>query len=133
MTDGGSWMRAVAKVVGVLFIVAALYGFVDAGFAMDSTPLLGVFPVNALLNLVHLTLGIWGYAASRADTPSGHFARWAGVIFIAMGATGFAIENPFDLLPLGDANRFLHVGVGVVLLAIGLIDAARPRVRVRSR
>jgi hypothetical protein len=126
-------MRAIAKVVGVLFMVGALYGFVDAGFGMDSSLLAGIFPVNAVLNLVHLVLGIWGYSASRADGPSGHFCRWAGVIFIALGGVGFAIERPFDLLPLGGADRFLHLGVGVVLLAAGLVDAARPRAYHRSR
>ena len=126
-------MRSIAKVVGVLFIVGALYAFVDTGFGMDTSMLMELFPVNALLNIVHLGLGVWGYASSRADTPAGHFCRWAGVVFIVLGVLGFAIETPFDLLPIGGADRFLHVGVGVVLLVTGLIDSARPRAYHRPR
>ena len=126
-------MRAIAKVVGVLFIVAALYAFVDTGFGMDRTMLLGLFPVNAMLNIVHLVLGIWAYSSSRADTPAGHFCRWGGVLFIVLGLIGFAVDTPFDLIPLGGNDRFLHIGVGVVLLVTGLIDAARPRAYHRAR
>jgi len=126
-------MRWIAKVVGVLFIVGTLYAFVDTGFGMDTTMLLGLFPVNALLNIVHLGLGVWSYSSSRADTPAGHFCRWGGVVFIALGALGFAVDNSFDLLPMGGADRFLHLGVGLVLLVTGLIDAARPRAYRRPR
>lgn len=126
-------MRSIAKVFGVMLIVGALYGFVDTGFAIDRTLLMGIFPVNALLNIVHLALGIWGYSSSRSDSLAGHFCRWAGVVFLAMGAAGFAIDTLFDLLPLGGADRFLHLGVGIVLLATGLVDATKPRPYHRTR
>ena len=126
-------MRAIAKVFGVLFIVGALYGFVDTGFGLEPSLLLGSFPVNAVLNIVHLGLGIWGYASSRDNTLAGHFCRWAGVVFLALGAAGFAVDMLLGLLPLGGDDRFLHLGVGVVLLAVGLIDATKPRPYHRSR
>ena len=72
-------MRWIAKVVGVLFIVGTLYAFVDTGFGMDTTMLLGLFPVNALLNIVHLGLGVWSYSSSRAGASSEESSRGGGV------------------------------------------------------
>jgi len=126
-------MRSIVKVVGVLFIVVALWAFVDTGFGMETSLLMGQFQVNAVHNLAHLALGIWGYASSRTDSASGHYSRWAGAVFLALGAMGFAMENPLDLMPIGGADRFLHLGVGLLLLSVGLVEASRPRASRRMR
>jgi hypothetical protein len=126
-------MRVIAKLVGVLFIIAALWGFVETGFAMETSLLMGIFPVNAMHNVAHLLLGVWGYASSQTDKAAGRYGRFGGVLYLILGATGFVVENPMDLLPIGGADRFLHLGVGALLLIGGLVDAARPAPRNRSR
>lgn len=126
-------MRIIAKFVGVLFIVAGLWGFADSGLAMDTTVLLGIFPVNALHNILHLVLGVWAYASSQAEDSAGRFCRFGGAIYLALGAGSFISDNPFELMPIGGGDRFLHLGVGLFLFLAGLADLARPRPRARAR
>lgn len=126
-------MRSIARIFGVFLIVTALWGFVDAGFGLDTVVLIEIFPVNVLHNIAHLLLGIWGYASSQQERAAGHYCRWAGVIFLVLGGVGYAVENPLDLFPLGGADRFLHLGLGAVLLVAGLVDAARPQPGHRRR
>lgn len=126
-------MRGIAKVVGVLFIVVALWGFVETGFGMETSLLMGVFPVNAMHNVAHLVLGIWGYASSQTEEMAGRFCRFGGVVFLVLGGLGFVLANPLDLMPIGGADRWLHLGVGALLLMAGLVAAARPTPRVRQR
>ncbi len=126
-------MRGIAKVTGVLFIVAALWGFVETGFGMETSLLMGVFPVNAMHNIAHMALGVWGYASSQTEATAGRFCRFGGVVLLVLGGVGFVIANPLDLMPIGGDDRWLHLGVGAFLLMAGLVDAARPTPRTRQR
>jgi hypothetical protein len=56
--------RAFAKWIGLAYLAIAAWGFI----AGDGGTLLGVFPVNAESNVLHLALGGLGLAAARA-TP----------------------------------------------------------------
>jgi hypothetical protein len=74
---GSTIIRGFALVFAIVYLVVGILGFVPALVQpADHAPdlavqayhgrLLGLFPVNLLHNGVHLLIGIWGIAASRA-------------------------------------------------------------------
>lgn len=111
----------VAKVVGVVFILVGLLGFVN-------NPILGLFGVNLLHNLVHLLSGIVLVAAGFA--ANGAYARVTnqvfGVVYLLVAILGFLrIETFIDLLALDAGGvspvwgNILHLLLAVVFLAVG--------------
>lgn len=118
-------LQKLAGVFGVIFILVAVLGFISPGglvMTMDPTTgmVLGIFPVNLLHNIVHLAFGVWGLVASRSWSGSKSFFSVAGVIYIVLTLLGFLSPTGFGLVPLGGANIWLHVVLGVVMLGIGL-------------
>ena len=108
--------RTVAAIFGVVYLVAGI-----AGFILDS-PLFGLFPVNALHNIVHVVLGailIWG----MMNTASAILAnRWVGVLLIVLGVVGiFAGTSLDNLVPLGGNDVWLHLASGVVLAGVSMM------------
>jgi len=113
-----------ALVFGIGFLLVAILGFVQGGMSMEDDPglapkVLGLFPVNLLHNLVHLAFGIWGLAASRTHLAARAYCRIAAVIYLVLTVLGFVAPNGFGLVPLGGADTFLHLVLGVALAAVG--------------
>ena len=60
--------QRLSQVFGIVFLIVGLAGFVVTGGSMEANHetaprLLGMFPVNALHNVVHLLFGVWGLLA----------------------------------------------------------------------
>jgi len=49
--------QTTARGFGVVFLLVGVLGLVTTPFSMSSELILGLFPVNALHNLVHLVFG----------------------------------------------------------------------------
>jgi hypothetical protein len=94
--------------------------------SMESAPrLLGLFPVNALHNVVHLLFGAWGLAASRSASAAAQYCTAGGAIYLVLAVLGLVIPTTFGLIPIGGNDIWLHALLGVVLLGAGL-QARRP-------
>ena len=96
--------------------LALLFGIFYAGLGLlglmpGSGALLGLFPDNMALTLVHLTMGTWALAAyfGRGSTQS--YARSAAFIFAALGLMGMVdgLDSLFGLMPLHGPNVWLHL------------------------
>jgi hypothetical protein len=75
----GSAARGAALVVGVLYIVLCVLGFIATsnngiGFVAENDTLLKLVPVNNEDNVLHLILGITGLIAAFATRPVGRAA-----------------------------------------------------------
>jgi hypothetical protein len=75
----GSAARGAALVVGVLYIVLCVLGFIATsnngiGFVAENDTLLKLVPVNNEDNVLHLILGITGVIAAFATRPVGRAA-----------------------------------------------------------
>jgi hypothetical protein len=119
-----SFVQRVAQVFGVVFLLAALAGFIAAGTSMDPHVMtapraFGLFPVNTLHNLVHAIFGVWGLLASRSFGGSKNYAQVSGVLFIALTVLGYLAPDGFGLLPLGGNDILLHAFLGIPLAIIG--------------
>lgn len=118
-------MQQVARLFGAVFLLVGVLGFVASGMSMEADPamaprVLGLFPVNAAHNVIHLLFGVWGLAASRTVSGAAQFAKGAGAIYVVLAIAGFVIPTTFGLIPIGGHDIWFHAVIGVVLLAVGL-------------
>lgn len=123
-----------ALVFGVLFLLVGIAGFfVSDGMSMEADMatagrLLGLFPLNLLHNLVHLTFGVWGLVAARAHGSSRLFGRIAAGVYVALVALAFVSPNGFGLVPIGGHIIWLHAILALGLAWVGVV-AAEPAAR----
>ena len=118
-------VQRVAQLFGVVFLLVGVLGFVASGMNMDANidtapKLLGLFPVNAVHNVVHLIFGVWGLLAARTVQGAVSFARGAGAIYAILTICGYFIPTTFGLIPIGGNDIWLHAIIAIVLLAVGL-------------
>ena len=122
-------VQRAAQIFGIVFLLVGIAGFFVTGLSMEADPehaprLLGLFPVNALHNVVHLLFGIWGLMASRTFEGSRTYGRVGGVVYLLLAVLGFISPDMFGLVPIGDHDIWLHAVLGIALAAIGF--TARP-------
>lgn len=133
--------RTVALVLGVIYVIVGIAGFIPGlvtGDAPDhmasaSGNLLGIFPINAVHNVVHLLIGAALLYGSTATPTAILVSRIVGVTYVLVGLLGIPFPNGFGLLPLGGADIFLHLGTGAVLLFIGFMTPDRDGVTAADR
>jgi hypothetical protein len=118
-------VQRVAQLFGVVFLLVGILGFLASGMNMDASMetaprLLGLFPVNALHNVVHLLFGVWGLVAGRSAAGATQFAKIGGGIYLLLAILGFVAPTTFGLIPIGGHDIWLHAVIGVVLLYVGL-------------
>ncbi len=109
--------KNILYVLGAVFIIIGLLGFV-----MDS-PLLGLFAVDTLHNIVHLASGILALIfASRGDSQARMFALVLGIVYALVTVLGFLAgdDKILGLLIVNGADNILHLVLAIVLLAVGI-------------
>lgn len=126
-------VRLYALVVGIVFLLAGAAGFIpgittnvdEITFAghMSEARLLDFFAVSVLHNLVHLAFGVAGIALSRAPKPATAYLIWGGVAYLGLWVYGLVVDYDSDanFVPLNDADNWLHLGLGVGMIALGLL------------
>ncbi len=135
-------VQIVALLAGAAFLLVGILGFVpgitsgysDLSFAgrHSEAHLLGLFQVSVLHNLVHLLFGVIGLAAARSFAGARGFLIGAGAIYLVLTVYGFLIghDSPANFVPVNAADNVLHLGLGLGMLAAGLVlgksNAAAP-------
>ena len=126
--------QMVAKVFGWVFVVVGVLGFVSFGMiggsmGMSTGMLLGLFPVNAVHNVVHLAFGIWGIMASKTAEGATNYCKIGGVIYLLLGGVGL-VNNIASMLagfvPIGGNDAWLHLLLGAVLSYFGFMGSKAP-------
>ena len=133
-----SLARTVVLVLGAVYLIVGVLGFLGDPIVMDQThgdmpsaegDLLGLFPINAIHNVVHLAIAaalLWGATAHDRALLA---ARVVGAVYILVGLLGFVAPDTFGLMPIGGNDIWLHLGTGAVLLAVGFMDTGNETVR----
>jgi hypothetical protein len=119
--------KTVCKILGVVFILVGLIGFVSPGF-------LGTH-LSLTHNLVHLISGAialyFGFAATLSAARL--FCIIFGVVYGLLGICGFLLgtgdDRMFEALAslglhLGTMDHVVHILLGVVFLAGGFLTRA---------
>lgn len=120
----------VCKILGVVFILVAIWGFVTGTEVL-------IFSVNTVHNVVHLLSGIGALACGFAGfKASKAFCLAFGAVYLLVAILGFMNVEPVNrLLNLNNPDDFLHLGLAAIFLGAGLMamkapDGARTPARV---
>lgn len=113
----------VALAFGITFVLVGLLGFVPNPLVSPD----GLFAVNAAHNLVHLATGaVFLIATLRFSHQARAWIKGVGVAYAAVAALGFipglySGEHLLGLVHINQADKWLHVGLAVVILAAGFL------------
>ncbi|MEU5791559.1 DUF4383 domain-containing protein [Micromonospora purpureochromogenes] len=131
-------VRRATQVVGAVFVLVGILGFIPgittnydqmmfAGHESEAK-LLGLFQVSILHNLVHLAYGIAGLALSRTVSGARTYLIAGGAIYLVLWLYGLVVdhESGANFVPLNTADNWLHLFLGLGMIALGLALTRRP-------
>ena len=132
-------VQNVARLVGVVFLLVGIAGFIPgvttnlydglefAGNDGDAE-LFGLFQTSILHNLVHGLFGIAGLALAATASGARTFLIGGGAIYIVLWLLG--ILGGADWIPANTADDWLHLGLGVGMIGLGVaLTRERPVAR----
>ena len=122
-----------SAVVGAAFLLVGVLGFVPgittgvgdmsgAGHHSEAH-LFGIFQVSVLHNLLHLLFGVLGLLAARRATAAKLFLVVGGIAYLALWIYGMVVpeDSTANFVPLNSADDWLHLGLGVGMVLLGLV------------
>ena len=131
-TTYGSTVQAAAALVGVAFLLVGVLGFIpgittdrgsmEAAGHESHALLLGLFQVSVLHNVVHLLFGVAGMALARTPASARAFLVGGGAVYLLLFLYGLVVDkdSQANFVPLNTADDWLHLGLGVGMVALGL-------------
>jgi hypothetical protein len=136
--------RRIATVVAATFLLVGILGFIPgitqnldqmefAGHE-SGAELLGLFQVSVLHNLVHLLFGLVGLALARQADTARIFLIGGGLVYLALVVYGLVVDHETDanFVPVNDADDWLHLGLGVGMILLGVLTLSRRRAADRT-
>ena len=126
-------IQSVALLVGVVFLVVGILGFIPgitsnydqlkfAGHNSDAQ-LLGTFDTSILHNIVHLLYGLAGIALARTIDGARTFLVGGGLVYLVLFVYG-AIwhgEAGSNWIPVNWADDILHLALGAGMVIVGIV------------
>lgn len=133
-------VQLVALLAAPAFLLVGILGFVPGitsnypqlSFAghQSEARLLGLFQISILHNLVHALFGVVGLAAARTASGGRGFLLGAGGIYLVLTVFGLLVphDSSANFVPVNAADNWLHLGLGLGMVAAGLVlgKAGRP-------
>nr|WP_201470530.1 DUF4383 domain-containing protein [Microbacterium hydrocarbonoxydans] len=135
----GTPIQKTALIVGIVFLLVGIAGFIPglthsaehlhgAG-AGSEAHLLGVFQVSVLHNFVHLAFALGGIALAARVRASRLYLIVGGALYLVVWLYGLiAVGNEqLNFIPVNDADNWLHLGLGVGMILLGVFVNRAPR------
>ncbi|MEU1951966.1 DUF4383 domain-containing protein [Nocardia rhamnosiphila] len=125
-------VQLAATVVGAVFLLVGVLGFIpgittgygDLAWAghHSQAQLLGLFNVSVLHNLVHLAFGVAGLIAGARPRAARAYLLVGGAIYLLLWLYGLIVDqhSAADFVPLDTADNWLHFGLGVGMVLLGV-------------
>jgi len=125
-----------ALIIGIIYLAIGVLGFVPAfrtmppshapHLALESSYgyLFGLFPINALHNIVHIAVGIWGLLAYRSFPGARTYAKSLAIAYGALALMGLipGLNILGGYLPLFGHDVWLHALTAVVAAYFGFAN-----------
>lgn len=100
-----------AQILGVVLILVGILGFFN-------NPVLGIFGVDTMHNIVHLVTGaIFAWAGFMSGNNAKKVNQWLGIIYLLVAIVGFMGWITF--MTVDQADHWLHLALGLVTVIIG--------------
>lgn len=116
--------KTVLLVFGIVLLVVGVLGFVNQ-------PVLGIFEVNTLHNIIHiLTGGLALFFATQNEPQIELFGKAFTVVYALVALTGFIMPdgNVLGLMHVNTADNLLHILITAFFAYIGFVDIKRKKV-----
>lgn len=129
------------RFVGAVFLLAGVLGFIPGitshydrlSFAGHESGalLLGLFAVSILHNIVHLLFGVAGLLSAKTPGTARLFLMAGGGLYVFLWVYGSVIgeHTGANFLPVNTADNWLHLGLGVLMIVLGVATTAVERAR----
>lgn len=137
-------VQTATVVVSAVFLLVGVLGFIPgittdfdtmefAGHESEAM-LLGIFQVSVLHNIVHLLFGIVGLAAARTASGAMYYLIVGGIVYLVLWIYGLIIDqdDEANFVPVNDADNWLHLVLGVGMVALGFVLGRSTGTRTRS-
>ena len=133
----GSPVQAASVLVGATFLLVGVLGFVPgittgtdelhAAGHESHAELLGIFQVSVLHNVVHLLFGAAGIALARTASGARAFLIGGGAVYLVLWLYGLVVDksSQANFVPLHTADDWLHVVLGLGMIALGVVLGRR--------
>lgn len=139
---GTSVAQKVGPLFGVVFIVLGIIGFLITGFddgftAVTGHELLGM-GLNAFHNLAYILAGVFLIVMCVAAPPAAAEGATIGIglFLVVLFILGVVAGDNLTIIGMtgeGDTGNFLHLIVGVTLLAVGLLSSGATASQAKKR
>jgi Domain of unknown function (DUF4383) len=120
-------------ILGVLGFVPGVTANLDAlhlAGPQSNAALFGIFDVSILDNLLQVAVGVMGLLMATTFARARAFLVLGGLLYLGLWIHGLLInfDSPTNVLPVNQADNWLHLGFGVamVLLALTLAGTRVP-------
>jgi hypothetical protein len=133
-------VQSIAALVGVVFLLVGVLGFVpgitthygDLSFAGHDSgaKLLGIFQVSVLHNIVHLLFGVIGLVLAKTADGARTFLVGGGAVYLVLWVVG--LVGAADWIPANTADNWLHFGLGVGMIGLGVVASRGVERRVAA-
>src|ERR687885_2295758 len=130
-------VQTAAIAVSIVFLLVGVLGFIPgitsnygsmafAGHHSDAH-LLGIFQVSILHNIVHLLFGLVGLAMARTASNARLYLIGGGAIYLVLWLYGLVVgqDSSANFVPLNTADDWLHLVLGLGMIALGLLTTRR--------
>ncbi|XAS68114.1 DUF4383 domain-containing protein [Micrococcaceae bacterium Sec5.7] len=143
-TAGRTNVQKATLAVGAVFLLVGVLGFVPgmtSNYAQlqfaghdSGAMLLGLFQVSVLHNIVHLLFGVAGIALARTAAGSRSYLLYGGIIYLVLWIYGLVVdkESAGNFVPLNGYDNWLHLLLGVAMIALALILTSSRVKHIRS-
>ena len=125
-------VREYGKVVGVTVIVIGVVGLL-----LGQKSLFGALSIDIAEDLIHLvTGGLLAYVgfANRDNGVARAVVGGIGVVYLLVGAVGFAEPNPLGLFPseYSVLDNLIHLTLGILAIAVAWLLPRRDQPSARA-
>lgn len=132
-TAGKAAVQKAALTVGAVFLLVGILGFIPGittgydtlRFAghRSGAMLLGTFAVSALHNIVHLLFGVLGVALHGTFNGAKCYLIGGGLVYAVLWLYGVLVDHDStaNVVPLNAADNWLHLGLALGMLALGIL------------
>ena len=130
-------LQKATTAVAAAFLLVGVLGFIP-GITTDydtmtfashesDAKLLGIFEVSVLHNVVHLLFGFVGFLLGRTWNGARAFLLGGGLVYLVLWVYGLAVdhESSANFVPVNDADNWLHLVLGLGMVALGLVLGRR--------